>query len=98
VRFFLQLLWPSDAPFFEGHPRIFWTSGASAACNFSWCQVNETIQGTNLWMSGFPKASFAADPEKDCVRLLVDRSIPNRIALNTDYCSALNYFVCQVNK
>jgi hypothetical protein len=60
--------------------------------------VNETIQGTNLWMSGFPKTSLAVEPERDCVRLLVDRAISNRIALNTDYCSSLNYFVCQVRK
>jgi hypothetical protein len=49
-------------------------------------------------MSGFPKASLAVAPERDCVRLLVDRAITNRIALNTDYCSALNYYVCQVRK
>jgi len=47
-------------------------------------------------MNGFPKP-WAAAPEQDCVRLLIDSTKPtNRLAINTDYCSALNYFVCQV--
>ncbi|CAB3381754.1 Hypothetical predicted protein [Cloeon dipterum] len=78
--------------FFYQQTRLFWTSGSSMNCNYSWCPSNETITPGARWMSNFPKSAFAAAPEQDCVRLLFDRST---LALNTDYCSSLNYYICQ---
>ncbi|XP_059469524.1 uncharacterized protein LOC132193130 [Neocloeon triangulifer] len=79
--------------FFTDQPRLFWTSGASFSCNYSWCPSNETISpNTNIWMSGFPKSSFATPPNQDCVRALIDKG---KLSLNTDYCSALNYYICK---